>query len=176
MTRRTVAPILSALLLAGALASPAAAQKYGGTLKALASDNPPNFSIHEASSFVTTFPMVPMFNNLVTYDPLQVRESFATIIPDLAESWQWVNGNRELVLKLRQGVTFHDGRPFTSRDAKHTFDIVRGKSLKRLRLNPRKLWYFNIEEIVTNGDHELVLKLKRPQPSILAMLATGFGA
>jgi peptide/nickel transport system substrate-binding protein len=60
---------------------------------------------------------------------------------------------------------------------KVTFDIVRGKAAsERLRLNPRKIWYFNVEDIVTKGDHEVVFKLKRPQPSLLAMLATAFGA
>ncbi|MBI4082023.1 MAG: ABC transporter substrate-binding protein [Candidatus Lambdaproteobacteria bacterium] len=169
--------VLVATVGLGWAAGLAQAQKYGGTLKALLSDNPPTFSIHETSTYVTMFPMLPMYNNVVGYDSQQPQESLTTLVPQLAESWRWANGDRELVLKLRSGVMFHDGKPFTARDVKYTFDIVRGKGGKqRLRLNPRRQWYFNVEEIVTSGDHEVTIRLKRPQPSLLAMLATGYGA
>src|SRR6266403_6002436 len=37
------------------------------------------------------------------------------IAPQLATEWQWVDGNKGLVLKLRQGVKFHDGEPLDGR-------------------------------------------------------------
>ena len=41
------------------------------------------------------------------------------------------------------------------------------------RRSPRKIWYENIKEIVANGDHEVTFVLEKPQPSLLAMLASG---
>ena len=42
---------------------------------------------------------------------------------------------------------------------------------RRLRKNPRKAWYFNLQEVAVNGDYEVSFHLGRPQPSVLAMLA-----
>jgi peptide/nickel transport system substrate-binding protein len=57
---------------------------------------------------------------------------------------------------------------------KYTFDAVRGDSTSKLRLNPRRLWYGNVEAIETAGDAQVSFKLKRPQPSLLAMLTSGY--
>ncbi|MBI4081463.1 MAG: ABC transporter substrate-binding protein, partial [Candidatus Lambdaproteobacteria bacterium] len=116
----------------------------------------------------------PVYNNLAYYDPFKSRESLETIIPELAESWRWGAGNTALIFTLRRGVRWHDGKPFTSEDVKTTFDIVRGASTRRTKLNPRKAWYANVSEIAVNGDHEVTFHLKRPQPALLAMLAAGF--
>jgi len=150
------------------------AEKYGGTLRATHRGNPPSLSIHQEATVSTTFPMMPVYSNLVLYDPFKKVESIDTIIPELATSWKWTDGGKKLVFQLRKGVKWHDGKPFTSLDVKDTFDIVRGASKKRMKLNPRKLWYFNIDNITTNGDYEVTFHLKRPQPSLLAMLASGY--
>ena len=49
-----------------------------------------------------------------------------------------------------------------------------GKASEKLRLNPRKAWYHNLEEVTTNGDDEATFHLKRPQPALLALLASGY--
>jgi len=43
-----------------------------------------------------------------------------------------------------------------------------------LRINPRKPWYANLAEITANGDFEVTFHLNRPQPSLLALLASGW--
>ena len=118
--------------------------------------------------------MMPVYNNLVLFNPMIRQERMDTIIPELAMSWLWENGGKQLTFSLRRDVKWHDGRPFTAKDVKHTFDVVRGASDQRLKLNPRKLWYFNVEAIVANGDYEVTFRLKRPQPSLLAILASGY--
>jgi peptide/nickel transport system substrate-binding protein len=52
--------------------------------------------------------------------------------------------------------------------------MIQGKSENKFRKNPRKDLFDNIAEVTTNGDYEVTLKLKRVQPSILAMLASGY--
>jgi peptide/nickel transport system substrate-binding protein len=150
------------------------AAKYGGILRATHRGNPPSLSIHQEATVSTNFPVMPAYNNLVIYDPMVPKESLDSIIPELALSWKWTDGGKNLVFKLRKGVKWHDGKPFTSLDVKDTFDVVRGASRKRMKLNPRKLWYFNVDKITTNGDYEVTFHLKRPQPSLLAMLASGY--
>jgi Bacterial extracellular solute-binding proteins, family 5 Middle/Phosphotransferase enzyme family len=74
----------------------------------------------------------------------------------------------------REGVTWHDGRPFTAKDVQCTFDMLTGKSSEKLRVNPRKAWYANLDNLTTNGDYEVTFHLKRPQPAFLAVLVSGF--
>ena len=50
------------------------------------------------------------------------------IVPQLATEWSWNDSNTELTLKLRQGVTFHDGTPFDAAAVKA--NIERMQTLK----------------------------------------------
>jgi peptide/nickel transport system substrate-binding protein len=95
-------------------------------------------------------------------------------LPDLATGWSWSEDGTELTFPLRQGVKWHDGKPFTAKDVKCTWDLLTGRSSEKLRINPRKTWYRNLDEVTTNGDLEVIFHLKRPQPSFLALLASGF--
>jgi peptide/nickel transport system substrate-binding protein len=44
----------------------------------------------------------------------------------------------------------------------------------KLRLSPRKDWYANVEHIETPDPYTVIFRLKRPQPSLLMMLASGY--
>ncbi len=59
---------------------------------------------------------------------------------------------------------------------KYTFDVVREApdAPARLRINPRKDWYANVEAIEAPDPSTVVFRLKRPQPSLLMMLASGY--
>ena len=102
------------------------------------------------------------------------QNSLQSIVPDLATGWSWSEVGTELTLPLREGVTWHDGQPFTARDVVCTFDLLTGKSSDMLRVNPRKSWYRNLERVTANGDYEVTFHLKRPQPAFLTALASGF--
>src|SRR5262249_1736415 len=163
-----------AALLAGVLAGPGAlAQKSGGVLRVPASNSPASMSIHEESTRFAVTPAMGVFNNLVLFDQHIAQNNFDTIRPELAESWTWNEEGTALTFKLRQGVKWHDGKPFTAADVKCTWDLLAGKANDKLRINPRKSWYRNLEEVATNGDYEGTFRLKRPQPSLLALLASG---
>ena len=49
-----------------------------------------------------------------------------------------------------------------------------GTGQDKLRVNPRKSWYNNLEAVTTNGDFEVAFRLKQPQPALLALLASGW--
>lgn len=158
-------------------ASPVLAQKSGGTLRISHRDNPPSASIHEESTISVNQPFMAVFNNLVFFDPKEKVNSPDHIVPELAESWTYNPDNTQLTFKLRQGVKWHDGKPFTSADVKCTWDALAGHVAEDkaiIRKNPRKLWYSNLKEVKTNGDFEVTFVLGRPQPSFLTMLAGGY--
>jgi len=165
-----------ALAVVGAalVAGPVQAQKSGGVLKVFFFDSPATMSIHEESTIAGQGPMMNVFNNLVMYDQSVPQSGLKSVVPDLATEWAWDEAGTMLRLKLRQGVKWHDGKPFTARDVVCTFDLLQGKASDGLRVNPRKAWYHNLDSVAANGDFEVAFKLKRPQPAFLALLAAGF--
>jgi peptide/nickel transport system substrate-binding protein len=48
------------------------------------------------------------------------------------------------------------------------------KGTAKFRKNPRKDWYENVADVAVSGDFEVSFQLKRPQPSLIAMLASGY--
>jgi peptide/nickel transport system substrate-binding protein len=153
---------------------PALAQKPGGILKVQHWDSPASMSIHEEATYSAVVPMMGVMSNLVIYDQHVAQNSLKDIVPDLAESWAWSEDGKDLTFKLRQGVKWHDGVPFTAADVKYTFDLLQGKGDAKLRANPRKEWWQNVDSVTANGDFEAVIHLKRPQPALLTLLASGY--
>ena len=170
--RRATAALTVFLLVIGT----GSAQKQGGTLRVYHRDSPASMSIYEETTLSTSMPMMGVFNNLVVFDPSQAQNRLDNIIPDLAESWSVSENAKDITFKLRSGVKWHDGKPFTAGDVRCTWDLLTGRSEDRLRLNPRKPWYRNLAQVTVNGDFEVTFRLKRPQPSFLALLAAGWSA
>jgi peptide/nickel transport system substrate-binding protein len=162
------------LLVARSAAGPAFAQKQGGILRVPHFDSPASMSLLEESTVAVNRPMMGVFNNLVMYKQDVLQNSLKSIVPDLATGWAWNEEGTELMLPLRQGVKWHDGKPFTAQDVKCTWDLLAGKTGEKLRINPRKGWYSDLAEVTTKGDYEVTFHLKRPQPSFLALLASGW--
>jgi len=165
--------VAGAVLIAMSIATPALAQKQGGILRQYMIDSPASMSIHEEATPVATRPMMAVFNNLVLFDQHVPQNSLSSIVPDLATGWSWNEDGTELTFPLQKGVTWHDGKPFSAKDVKCTWDLLSDKSSEKLRVNPRKPWYRNLEEVTTNGDQEVIFHLKRPQPAFIALLASG---
>jgi peptide/nickel transport system substrate-binding protein len=182
MTHRRFTVTAVGLTMAGLVAfalTPAVGQspRSGGILNImLREDLAQGFATHESSTVATSTPSLPCFSNLVFFDPSKKVESADTIVGELAEKWSWQDNYKNLVFSLRKDVKWHDGKAFSSKDVKHTFDMVREApdAPAKLRLNPRKDWYANVEAIEAPDPHTVVFRLKRPQPSLLMMLASGY--
>ena len=101
-----------------------------------------------------------IFNGLVGLDPQLNPE------PELAESWDALDGGRTFRFHLRRGVTWHDGRPFTSADVKFTFEeaLLQYHSRTRAALEPL------LTAIDTPDEHTVVFRLKHPYPALLQRL------
>ena len=113
-------PALWAALGVTMISASAVAQKPGGVLRIPHGDSPASMSIHEESTIVSEGPMMAVFNNLVMFDQHIPQNRLDTIVPDLAVEWAWNEDGTTLTFKLRQGVKWHDGKPFTAADVKCT--------------------------------------------------------
>jgi len=155
-------------------AGTAFAQKQGGILRVPHFDSPASVSLLEESTVAVNRPMMGVFNNLVMFRQDEPQNSLKSIVPDLATGWTLNEEGTELTFPLRQGIKWHDGKPFTANDVKCTWDLLAGKTNEKLRVNPRKGWYHDLAEVTTKGDYEVTFHLKRPQISFLALLASGW--
>ncbi len=91
--------------------------KSGGTLRAATVGEFVNIDGHYYSPKAGLATWM-MYDTLTRYDDeLKVQ-------PMLAESWEQSNDARQLTLKLRKGVTFHNGRELTSDDVIYNFNRV----------------------------------------------------
>ena len=94
---------------------------------------------------------------------------------ELATSWAWNEDGTELTFQLRRGVKWHDGKPFTAEDVDvHLGLLIRTRRREKLRVNPRKSTYDNVDRVTMNGDFEVTFHLKRSQPAFPMLLAGGF--
>ena len=166
--------LAAALSLLAASTAPAAAQRSGGTLRVYIFDSPASLSVHEDSTIVGVAPTMGLYNNLVMYDQSAGRAALDTVVPDLADSWAWSADGTRLTFKLRDGARWHDGKPFSAQDVACTFDLLLGRGTDKLRLNPRKSWYSNVEGVSVDDARTATLRLRRPQPALPALLASGF--
>ena len=165
MSRRVLLPFLLAVtLLAAGAGAPSQGQtpKRGGILTSLIIEDPPGLNIHEAATTSTLWPMVSCYSNLVIFDQLKPRETVDSIVGDLAERWSWQNNYRHLVFFLRKGVKWHDGQPFTARDVKYTFDVVR-EAADALRQAQRIDWLLQ-SAVEIAYQQPLIEWLSRPSP------------
>src|SRR6266705_5887525 len=117
-------------------------------------------SVDAASERVRTL----MFNSLVKKD-----EKF-DYVPELASNIQRSADGLTFTFSLRDGVTFHDGRPFTSADAKYTLDTVLGNSFAKSAsffegVGANRTAY--VKSIEAPDAHTLVIQLNKQWTGLL---------
>jgi peptide/nickel transport system substrate-binding protein len=92
------------------------------------------------------------------------------IVPQLATSYQWSPDNKELTLKLRPEVTFHDGEKFDAAAVK--FNIERGKNLPGSSRRSELLPIAGVEVV---DPLTVKLELTAPFAPLLSVLADRAG-
>jgi len=152
----------------------AVGQQRGGVLQVAHRDSPASMSTLEEVTISTVAPMMAVFGNLVIFDQHVPQNTLRSIVPDLAKSWSWSEDGTRLTFQLREGVKWHDGRPFTAKDVQCTWDMLLGKAAAKFRINPRRSWYWNLDQVTTNGEYEATFHLKQRQPAFVALLASGY--
>jgi len=122
----------------------------------------------------------PLFDSLLELDQsLNVK-------PLLAESWETSRDGLTYTFKLKKGVTWHDGKPFTARDVAFTFysvldpkvttphrayfDALAGFPELTAKENPKKPEELAVRPIEVVDDHTVRFRLRYPSGSFLAVL------
>src|SRR5262245_10258239 len=163
---RLTAVVLIGLLAWGGLADPAAAQaKPEGEMRwaLYVTLSPVWFDPGEVVGLLTPFWVL-----YAIHDALVKPMPGDLMAPSLAESWTVSPDQRVYEFKLREGVKFHNGDPFTADDVKFSFARAKGgKILKEI-----------VREVEIVEAHRVRFHLHEPFPDFMAFygtLATGAG-
>lgn len=97
--------------------------RYGGILTIGTGGDPPSLDPHQETTNYTLGPVAPSYNSLLQYDPLAWPR--ASIVPDLAEGWQMSSDGTLLTFRFPKGISWHDGKPFSSEDARFSIERIR---------------------------------------------------
>jgi peptide/nickel transport system substrate-binding protein len=116
------------------------------------------------SSTVTTWDPSASFSTEVVYlanlyEPLIYANppgSAEPFSPALSTSWEVSDDGLEWTFKLREGVTFHDGTPFTAEAVKYSIDRT-----KKLNLGAAYIWA-PVKEVVVVDDYTVKFVLSYP--------------
>lgn len=132
-------------------AAQAATPKPGGHLKlalgegAVSETIDPTLNVNE---FVATV-------NATRLNTLTEVGSDGNLKPELAESWEAINGTSEWLFRIRDGVEFHNGKPLTADDVIATLNLHRGDNSSSVVNSLAK----QIQEMSIDGDRNIRLKL-----------------
>src|SRR5215467_13308652 len=99
------------------------------------------------------------------FDSLVGRDAENRIVPQLAESWRFVD-DVTLQLKLRKGVIFHDGEPFNAEAVRFTFQRVLDPEQK----SPNRAKVGEIARIDVVDDYTLNLVTRQPYAPLVNRL------
>jgi peptide/nickel transport system substrate-binding protein len=102
------------------------------------------------------------------FDALLTRDEHLNVQPGLAERWETPNPHT-YIFHLHHGVTFHDGRPLTSRDVKWTLDSLLGGKIR----STKTATYRYVDRIDAPDDFTVVFHLKEPNATLLWNLSEG---
>lgn len=155
--RQALSAGLLPLLSSPALLRAQEAQR-GGTLVVNLEPEPSSFLFNAQTAGTLNAQVV---EGLVEYD-----QNFKPT-PSLAESWQASPDGKTITFRLRKGVKWHDGKPFTSADVQYTvLEVVK-------KLNPRAgTAYKAVVAVDTPDAHTVVFRLSEPSPAIWSVLSS----
>jgi peptide/nickel transport system substrate-binding protein len=144
-------------LLAAALLAALTAAAQAQTLRWASQGDPQTMDPHSQNESMTN-----MMNGQV-YERLTNRDKQLNIVPGLATSWEQT-GPTTWRFKLRQGVKFHDGAPFTADDV--VYSIIRGQHANSQINN----YASAVGEPVKIDDQTVEFRLKAVNPIFLQHL------
>lgn len=176
MRRQAVARRAAALAATTTLALAACGGEQGATASAAPTDGvlrvgllndigqPPDPDVYYSGNGLAL--TTNMYEGLVRYEP---GLDTATVGPALATEWEVSEDNTTYTFTLREGVTFHDGTPFTAEAVEASFD-------RRTAVGAGPAYMVaGVESVETPDETTVVVNLAEPNSAFLDYLASPYG-
>jgi peptide/nickel transport system substrate-binding protein len=120
--------------------------------------NPTNLNIYLTSSWNHQREIT---DKTVFEDLMYTNLNTGEIVPWQAESFTYNDAFTAITVKLRSGITWSDGQPFTSKDVKYTLEMLRDNAPDLMYSTIYKEW---LKSVDTPDDLTAVLNLNKPNP------------
>jgi peptide/nickel transport system substrate-binding protein len=104
----------------------------------------------------------------LVFDRLVTLDAKGEFVPELLESWTILQGGHEVVLKLRAGMTWHDGRPIEAEDIVFTWKALRLPQVREIADTVGGV--ASLDSLVAEGPLIVRIRLKRPRGTLLSDL------
>ncbi|GEN82421.1 glutathione ABC transporter substrate-binding protein [Sporosarcina luteola] len=104
------------------------------------------------------------------YETLVNRDDDNNIVEGLAEKWEAID-DTTYEFTLRQGVTFHDGEPFTADAVKANLERILDPDVA----SPRYFLFEMVTDVIVKDDHTIQIKTEYPFAPLLAHLSHNGG-
>ena len=139
----------------------ASAQEYGGTLNVALHGEIDTIDPHQSVTIVG----VQVYQNIVE-SLVTPNANLDTMLPQLATDWTVSDDGLTYTFNLRQGVTFHNGKPFSADDVIFSYNRIvdpdfPGSDASQLSM---------VESIEAPDDHTVVITLQFPFAAFLTKL------
>lgn len=129
----------------------------GGVLIAAQGAEPDRLDPH----LTTAFASFQVLENV--YDTLVQPGDDLSMEPALAESWEISDDNLTWTFKLREGVTWHNGRAFTADDVVFSYNRILDPDFGAANA----FRFASVESVTAVDDSTVEIKLTRPTPNLL---------
>lgn len=105
------------------------------------------------------------------YERLVYQDEKLASKPSLAVSWSMISGNR-WEFKLRDGVRFHDGSPFTAEDV--VYSIERIRNFLQSPSGGYRSYVKDIKSVVASDPLTVTLETDGPVPNLPLLMSSVF--
>lgn len=120
--------------------------------------------VHLVAAFTTQGGASRLTSKL--FDGLVDVDLEGKVRPALAMQWSWSDDGRELHMRLREGVRWHDGKPFTSVDVVFSLHVWQTYNARG------RIVFANVEQVLTPSPLDVTFVLSQPSPILLKGLVS----
>ena len=143
--------LVSAAFLAVSTPNTAFAQKKGGIVNWFVYGDPGRLDVQTETPLAVQQVTAGIWSGLLQYSP----DDPSKIVPDLAVSYDVSGDGKAYTFKLREGVKWHDGMPFTAEDVKATYDRL-------------------LDSVAVKGELSVQFNLKFPAATFIPSVASAW--
>lgn len=160
--RKFLTSAATSLVLIVGCSGIANAQQTGGTVVLAQQAQPPSLDAATTSSEATRNFASHVFEGLFT------RDEKAQVIPQLAEDYAVAEDGLSVVIRIRAGITFHNGKTMTAEDVKASLERYRTVGASAKIMDP-------VTEIAAVDPSTIKVTFDQPVPIFIEQLSTPRG-